>query len=128
MERDDPFPGRLDEPFAELDGLGQDDLLLGRQQGDLADLLEVHPERVVDPDRVRGKRLQLLRRRLLERLRVEPSRGVHRGGPRRGTGRPLRGEFRLLHLDAGPARSRGEKVLNELSVMRVAGHEDGRLH
>ncbi len=45
VEREDPLPGRLDEPLAELDRLGQDDLLLGGQQGDLADLLEVHPDR-----------------------------------------------------------------------------------
>ena len=52
VERDDPLPRLLDELLAELDRLGEDDLLLGGQQGDLADLLEVHPDRVVDPDHV----------------------------------------------------------------------------
>ena len=52
VERHDALPGRLDQLLAELDRLREDDLLLGRQQGDLADLLEVHPDRVVDPDHV----------------------------------------------------------------------------
>ena len=47
VERDDPLPGCLDELLAELDRLGQDDLLLRGQEGDPADLREVHPERVV---------------------------------------------------------------------------------
>ena len=46
------LPRLLDELLAELDRLGEDDLLLGGQQRDLADLLEVHPDRVVDPDHV----------------------------------------------------------------------------
>ena len=58
MERDDPLPGRLDELLAELDRLGQDDLFLGGQEGDLADLLEVHPDRVVDPDHVGARSLR----------------------------------------------------------------------
>ena len=49
------FQGSLDDLLAELDRLGEDDLLLGGQQRDLADLLEVHPDRVVDPDHVRGE-------------------------------------------------------------------------
>ena len=38
------FQGASTSLLAELDRLGQDDLLLGGQQGDLADLLEVHPD------------------------------------------------------------------------------------
>ncbi len=64
-----PFQGCLDQLLAELDGLGQDDLFLGGQQGDLADLLEVHPDRVVDPDHVGRDRLELLGGGLLELLR-----------------------------------------------------------
>ena len=71
MERDDALPGRLDHLLAELDGLGQDDLFLGGQQGDLADLLEVHPDRVVDPDHVGRDGLELLGGGLLDLLRVE---------------------------------------------------------
>ena len=48
VERDHPLPGRLDQLLAELDRLGQDDLLLGGQEGHLADVPEVHPDRVVD--------------------------------------------------------------------------------
>ena len=66
VERDDRLPRLVDDLLAELDRLGQDDLLLGGQQGDLADLLEVHPDRVVDPDHVGRERLELLRRRLLD--------------------------------------------------------------
>ena len=71
VERDDPLPGRLDHLLAELDGLGQDDLFLGGQQGDLADLLEVHPDRVIDPDHVGRDGLELLGGGLLDLLRVE---------------------------------------------------------
>ena len=78
VEREDALPGRLDHLLAELDRLGQDDLFLGGQQRDLADLLEVHPDRVVDPDHVGGDRLELLRGRLLDRLRVELGRRVGR--------------------------------------------------
>ena len=35
--------------------------LIGRQERDLADLLEVHPDRVVDADHVGGEGLELLR-------------------------------------------------------------------
>ena len=76
MERDDTLPRRLDELLAELDRLGQDDLFLGGQQGDLADLLEVHPDRVVDPDHVGGDRLELLGGRLLDLGRVQLGRRV----------------------------------------------------
>ncbi len=76
VQGDDALPGRLHEELAQLDGLGQDDLLLRRQEGDLADLLEVHPDRVVDPDHVRRERLELLRRGLLELLGVELRRRV----------------------------------------------------
>ena len=65
------LPGRLDHLLAELDRLGQDDLFLGGQQGDLADLLEVHPDRVVDPDHVGRDRLELLGGGLLDLLGVE---------------------------------------------------------
>ena len=78
VERDDPLPGCLDELLAELDRLREDDLLLGRQQGDLADLLEVHPDGIVDPDHVGRDRLEVLRGRLLDLGRVELGRGVER--------------------------------------------------
>ena len=68
MERDDPLPGCLDELLAELDRLGEDDLLLGGQEGDPADLREVHPERVVHPERIGREHLQLLGGRLAELL------------------------------------------------------------
>ena len=71
MEADHGLPRPLDHPLAELDRLGQHDLLFGGEQGHLADLLEVHADRVVDPDHVRRERFQLLGGRLLERLHVE---------------------------------------------------------
>ena len=61
----------------ELDRLGEDDLLLGGEQRDLADLLEVHPDRVVDPDHVRGERLELLRGRLVDLGRAQLRGRVH---------------------------------------------------
>ncbi len=76
MERDHRLPGRLDHPLAELDGLGQDDLLFGRQQGDLADLLEVHPNGIVDPDHVRRDGLEFLGRGLVDLLWVDLGRRV----------------------------------------------------
>jgi hypothetical protein len=46
--------GRRDQRLlAELDRLGEVDLFLRGEQGDLADLLEVHADRVVDADEVR---------------------------------------------------------------------------
>ena len=93
MERDDALPRRLDQLLAELDRLGEDDLLLGGEQGDLADLLEVHPDRVVDPDHVGRERLELLGGGLLELLRVELRRPVDRQlrvAPRRPRRRPRR--------------------------------------
>ena len=84
VQRQDGLPGLDDDLLAELDRLGEDDLLLGGEQGDLADLLEVHPDRVVDPDHVGGQRLELLAGRL-----------VH------GVGRQLGGRLHALgHLDA----------------------------
>jgi hypothetical protein len=41
--------------LAELDGLGEVDLFLCREERDLPDLLEVHAHGVVDADEVRGK-------------------------------------------------------------------------
>ena len=86
VERDDRLPGLDDDLLAELDGLGEDDLLLGREERDLADLLEVHPDRVVDPDHVRGQGLELLGRRLLDFLGVELGRRVHAGRDHVGVG------------------------------------------
>ena len=51
----------VDDLLAELDRLGQDDLFLGVEERHLADLLEVHPDRVVDADHVGGDRVELLR-------------------------------------------------------------------
>jgi hypothetical protein len=42
----------LGDLVAGLDRLGQRHLLLGFEQGDPADLLEVHPDRVIERDRV----------------------------------------------------------------------------
>ncbi len=50
----------LDRQLAELDRLGEDDLLLGGEERDLADLLEVHANRVIDADEVGGERLEVL--------------------------------------------------------------------
>ena len=61
----------VDDLLAELDGLGQHDLFLGIQERHLADLLEVHADRVVDADHVGGDRVQLLGGRLLGHLRVQ---------------------------------------------------------
>src|SRR3989304_540328 len=55
----------------QLDRLGQDGLLLGVEEGNLADLLEVHADGVVDADHVGRQRLELLGRRLLELLGVD---------------------------------------------------------
>ena len=78
VERHDPLPGLLDHLLAELDGLREDDLLLGGQQGDLADLLEVHADRVIDADHVGADGLEVLGGRLLDLLRVEFGRRVDR--------------------------------------------------
>ena len=82
-EGEDPLLRLLDDLLAQLDRLGQHDLLLGRQQGDLADLLEVHADRVVNPDHVGRERLELLGGRLLGLLgldlldgRLDPDRFV----------------------------------------------------
>ena len=82
VERHHRLPRLLDHLLPELDGLGEDDLLLGGQQRDLADLLEIHPDRVVDADHVGREGLELLGRRLLDLLRVELRRSF--GGQTRG--------------------------------------------
>ena len=69
VERDDALPRLVDELLPELDRLGQDDLFLGGQQRDLADLLQVHPDRVVDADHVGREGLELGGGGLLELLR-----------------------------------------------------------
>jgi hypothetical protein len=58
VERDDPLPRCLDQLLTELDRLGQDNLFLCGQQGDLADLPEIHPDRVADADHVGRERLR----------------------------------------------------------------------
>ena len=58
-ERERGAPRLLDDLLAELDGLGEDDLFLGVEEGDLADLLEVHADGVVDADHVLGHGLEL---------------------------------------------------------------------
>ena len=78
-QREDGLPRLVDDLLAELDRLGQHDLLLGVEQRDLADLLQVHADRVVDADHVGGDRVQLLRRRLLGRLGVEFGRRLFPG-------------------------------------------------
>src|SRR5215213_2955277 len=71
VKRHDPHPGRLDELLTELDRLREDDFLFGGEEGDLADLLEVHPNRVIDPDHVGGDRLEILGGGFLDFRRVE---------------------------------------------------------
>src|SRR3954468_18090015 len=78
VERRDRLPRLLDHLLAQLDGLGQDDLLLSRQQRDLTDLLEIHPDRVVDADHVGADGLEVLGRRLLDLFRVELGRTLRR--------------------------------------------------
>ena len=64
-ERQDRLPGLLGDLLAQFDRLRQDYLFLRRQKGDAADLAQVHPDRVVEPDNVGRERLEFLRRRLL---------------------------------------------------------------
>ena len=71
-EREDGLPGLLHglrlgvsqaaarDLLPELDGLGEDDLLLGGEERHLGDLLEVHADRVVDADEVRSRGLRLV--------------------------------------------------------------------
>ena len=135
VERDHRLPGRLDGLLAELDRLGQDDLLLGGQQGDLADLLEVHPDGIVDPDHVRGERLELLGGRLLELGRVELGRGIGRqdGARRLALDRDVDDLFLLVGRDQ-PLRRRAELeiglevlVLVIVDLGRHVGVGDGRV-
>ena len=97
VERCHALPGLLDHLLAELDGLGQDDLFLGGQQGDLADLLEVHPDRVIDADHVGADGLEVLGGRLLDLLGVELGRAFGRKA-RRGIGRAVLGHDLDVHL------------------------------
>jgi hypothetical protein len=76
VEREDALPRLVDHLLAEFDGLGQDDLFLGGEERDLADLLQVHPDRVVDPDHVGGKGLELLGGGLVDGGRVKLDRRV----------------------------------------------------
>jgi len=123
VERDHPLPGRLDELLAELDRLGQDDLLLGGQEGDRADLSEVHPDRVVDPDQVRGECLEPLGGRLLALLRVELGGGI--GGERARLGHVL-----VDHLDTDDYRVGGRRGQVEIGVVvPISGRDrDGARH
>ena len=126
MERDDPLPRRLDHLLAELDGLGQDDLFLGGQQGDLADLLEVHPDRVVDPDHVGRDRLELLGGGLLDLLRVELGGRVGRqlgGGIDRAVlGHDDDADIGAVLGDLGP-----EVEIVVVVIVVIAGHGDAGL-
>ena len=128
MERDDPLPGLLDHLLAELDGLGQDDLFLGGQQGDLADLLEVHPDRVVDPDHVGADRLEVLGRRLLDLGRVELGRRVGRQ-LRSGIGRGVVLDDDDADIGAvlGGLRTEVEIVVVVIVVIVVRHGDGGRL-
>jgi hypothetical protein len=106
VEADHRLPRGLDEPFAQLDRLGEDDLLLGGQEGDAADLPEVHPDRVVHTEHVGRERLGLLGRRLGEL----PSRRclelliLERGGSIGGECARL-GPFLVDHLDPDDERA-----------------------
>ena len=134
VERDDPLPGRLDQLLAELDRLGQDDLFLGGQQGDLADLLEVHPDGIVDPDHVGRERLELLGGRLLELLGVELGRGVRRqrGGGGLALDRNVDRYVLLGRVDEALGRRPELEIRLEIVVVILVvdldrlGHERGR--
>ena len=78
VEGHDALPGLLDHLLAELDRLREDDLFLGGQQGDLADLLEVHPDRVIDADHVGADGLEVFGGRLFDLGRTELRRRIGR--------------------------------------------------
>ncbi len=126
MEREDPLPRRLDQLLPELDGLGQDDLLLRGEERDLADLLEVHPDRVVDPDHVGGDRLELLGRRLLDRLWIELGRGVARQLGRCGFDPVLRDDDDpdVGTVAAGGLRTEVELLVFVLVLIVILGDGD----
>ncbi len=128
MERGDGLPRLLDHLLAELDGLGQDDLLLGGQQGDLADLLEVHPDRVVDADHVGADGLEVLGGRLLDLLRVELGRTLRRKACRRGFGAVL-GDDLDAYLALGLTLTDGTEVQIVVIIIVVVvfgfGDRDG---
>jgi hypothetical protein len=94
-----------------------------RQEGDPADLPEVHPDRVVDPDHVRGERLELLGGRLLALLRAE--RGGSIGGERARLGPVL-----VDGLDTADDRVGGRRGHVEIGeVVRIGGRDrDGARH
>ena len=137
VERDHRLPGCLDDLLAELDRLGQNDLLLGGQEGDPADLPEVHPERVVHAEHVGRERLgllggrlaglpsrgylQLLGRRLLELLVVERGGGIERRSS------PRLGPILVDYLEAGDDPVRGRRREGGIDVgRRIRGSERDR--
>ena len=124
VERDDALPRLLGELLAELDRLGEDDLFLGRQQGDLADLLEVHPDRVVDPDHVRGDGLQVLGGRLVHRLRIQLRRGIRGQGRRRVRG-DIVGDDHDPDIRAVGRRRRGFRTQVQIVIVVVVALGDG---
>ena len=128
VQRDEALPRLVDELLAELDGLGQDDLFLGGQQGDLADLLEVHPDRVIDADHVGADGLEVLGGRLLDLLGVELGRPLGRelgGGVERG----VVGDDLDVHLGiatrGGGLRTEVEIVVVVVIVVVIAGDGGG---
>ena len=128
VERHDALPRLVDELLPELDGLGQDDLFLGGQQGDLADLLEVHPDRVIDADHVGADGLEVLGGRLLDLLGVELGRPFERQLGRGVDGAVL-GDDLDVHLGIGVrgGRSlRAEVEILVIVVIVVVGGGDGR--
>ena len=126
VERHEALPRLLDELLAELDGLGQDDLFLGGQQGDLADLLEVHPDRVVDADHVGTDGLEVLGGRLLDLLGVELGRPFGRQA-RRGIDRPVLGHDLHAHdaVFLGLADRPEVEILVVIVVVIVRGDRHG---
>ena len=66
MQVVDRLPGFVCHLLAELDHLGEDDLLFGGEEADATDLLEVHANGVVDARRFRD-RLHRIRLRDLGR-------------------------------------------------------------
>ncbi len=116
-EREHGPPGLLHDLLAQLDGLGEDDLLLRVEERHLADLLEVHAHRVVDADHVLGHGIELgLRGGLVLLVLLELGRGLLPG-------------LLLALLDADlHAQLGGGVEVASAQVLLVLGHDDVPVH